>query len=208
MEKFKDIYKGQTIWIVGKGPSLQYLIKEDIGSGPVITINEAIVKVEEVGLSNPVYSMQKDGGERRQYWRVLDKFQHGMLIPDCDYTPDCGDSCGKMRRPKQGATLLVHEHESLYCMPDYSPRYIFEWEEFGLRHNNISFIMAMEIGILMGCKKFCFVSFDVHVNGSFQAYTPGVGLKQGKYKDHKRRIRSHLVDLDYRWITPTKRKAK
>jgi len=204
MEKFKDIYKGQTMWIVGKGPSLQYLTKKDIGSGPVITINEAIIKIEEIGLSNPVYSMQKDGGDRRKYWRVLDKFQHGMLIPDCDYTPDCGDRCGKMRRPRQGATLLVHEYESLYCFPDYSPRYVFNYKKLGFLRNQFSLIIAIRIGTLMGCKAFRFVSFDVHVNNSFKAYTPGIGLKWGQYKGHKKRIKSHLVGLDYKWIIPKK----
>ena len=66
MTDFKDIYKGQAIWIVGKGPSLQYLTKEYIGSGPVITINEALIKMEELRLPNPIYAMMKDGGNRRR----------------------------------------------------------------------------------------------------------------------------------------------
>jgi len=200
--EFKDIFKGKTVWIVGKGPSLQYLTKKDISRGPIITINEAIIKIEEMGLSNPVYSMWKDGGNRRQY---INSRPH-ILKPDCDYTPDCGDVCGGMYRPKKGATLLVHKHESLYCMPDYSPRYVFEWEEFGICHNNISFIIAMEIGMLMGCKKFCFISFDIHVNRSIETYVPGVGVvgENGAYFSHRRRIKPYLRKLNYRWITPKK----
>ena len=201
MEKFKDIYKGQTLWIVGKGPSLQYLTKEHIGSGPVITINAAIVKIEELDLPNPIFAMIKDGGNRRHHWS-----SPIILKPDCDYTPKCGDKCGNLHRPKQGATLLVHKHESLYCFPDYSPRYVFEWEEFGLRHNNISLVIAIEVGILMGCKKFCFVSLDGHVNGSIERYIPGVGVigEDGAYLSHRRRIKPYLAKLDHSWITPKK----
>ena len=202
IREFRDIFKGQIAWIVGKGPSLQYLVKGDIGSGPVITINEAIIKIEEIGLPNPIFAMIKDGGDRRQYYHT----NPAILKPDCDYTPNCGDRCGKMYRPKQGATLLVHKHEALYCMPDYSPRYIFEWEEFGLRHNNISLVIAIEIGILMGCKEFCFVSLDIHVNRCLKMYVPNVGVigEDGAYLSHRRRIKPYLTKYDHRWITPKK----
>jgi len=202
IEEFRDIHKGQTVWIVGKGPSLQYLKKGDIHSGPVITINQAIIKIEEIGLPNPVYSMQKDGGDRRQY---LNSYPL-ILKSDCDYTPDCGDECGNMYRPKQGATLLVHRHESLYCMPDYSPRYVFDWQNLGLPCNQFSQIIAIKIGIIMGCIKFNFVSFDAHVSGCLDSYVPNVGIvmKDFALKNHVRRVSRHLKNLNYEWITPRK----
>ena len=86
VEELKDRYKGMTAWIVGKGPSLQYLKKEDIGAGPVITINSAITAVESLGFENPLFSMQKDGGGKRQYANPSD-----VLLPDCDYAGSCGD---------------------------------------------------------------------------------------------------------------------
>ncbi|MCK4826625.1 hypothetical protein KA005_63395, partial [bacterium] len=195
MEKFRDIYKGQTMWIVGKGPSLQYLTKEHIGSGPIITINQALLKIEEIGFQNPIYSMQKDGGNRRKY-----KFSHPIILkPDCDYKSDCGDICGDMIRPKQGATLLVHKHESLYCFADYSPRYVFDWAKLGLKCNRFSLVIAIRIGILMGCKKFCFISFDAHTTGSLDSYTPNVGITEANpaFRNYVWKVKRYLKNLDY-----------
>ncbi len=53
-------YSGQTAWVIGSGPSLLRLSIGDIGVGPVLAINTAIRRVETLGLSNPVYSLQKD----------------------------------------------------------------------------------------------------------------------------------------------------
>jgi hypothetical protein len=54
------LYPGQTCWVVGRGPSLGRLRAKHFGQGPVIAINQAIEMVEELGIDNPVYSMQKD----------------------------------------------------------------------------------------------------------------------------------------------------
>lgn len=201
MIDLKDLYKGQTVWIIGKGPSLQYLTKEDIGLGPVITINQAILKVEEIGLPNPVYSMQKDGGDRKQVY-----IPYKLNPPECNYTSSCGDKCGSMRRPKQGATLLVHKHESLYCFSDYSPRYVFDWTELGLKCNRFSQVVAIKIGILMGCEKFYFVSFDAHVNGCLYSFTPDVGIagEFSPFKSHVWKVKRHLKGINHEWITPKK----
>jgi len=206
IEGFRDIYKGQAIWIVGKGPSLQYLTKEDVGSGPVITINEAIIKIEELDLPNPIYSMQKDGGDRRRYFR-----SHPFILrPDCDYKSNCGDKCGNMYKPKKGAILLVHKHESLYCFADYLPRYVFDWAKLGLKCNRFSLVIAIRIGILMGCKKFCFISFDVHTTGCLVSYIPNVGITETNpaFKNYTWKVKRYLKNLDYMWITPKKRAAK
>jgi len=206
IEEFRDIYKGQTIWIIGKGPSLQYLKKEDIESGPVITINEAIIKIEEIGLSNPVYSMQKDGGDRRRYWHSCPL----IFKPDCDYKSNCGDRCGNMYRPKKGATLLVHKYESLYCFVDYSPRYVFDWKKLGLKCNRFSLVIAIRIGILMGCKKFYFISFDAHTTGCLDSYVPNIGVTETNpaFRNYVWKVKRYLKNLDYIWITPKKRGIK
>lgn len=202
IKTFRNLYKGEIMWIVGKGPSLQYLTKKDIGEGPIIAINESIIKIEGLDLPNPVFSMQKDGGNRKSHSR------HRSLVPDCDYTPNCGDKCGDMIRPKRGATLLVHKHESLYCFPDYFPRYVFDWKELGLPKNRFSQILAIKIGLLMGCVKFHFVSFDVHINGCLDIYVPNVGvigINRG-YAGHVWKIKPYLTELEYKWITPKKKK--
>ena len=198
MKSLKGKHTGKTLWIVGKGPSLRYLSKEDIGDGVVIAINQSIVTVESLGLDIPVYSMQKDGGARK-------KTPPEALCPDCDYSGSGCDDCGFMVRPKS-APLLLHEHESKYCFPDYPERHVFDWRELGLPGNEFSLILAINIGQFMGCTSFKFISFDAHVNGCNSTYTPGHGITEighALYSGQVGKIKPHLDDLDYEWITPT-----
>jgi hypothetical protein len=51
---------GQTASIVGRGPSLLQLTASDL-IGPVLTLNHAILEIRKLRLSNPLYSLQKDG---------------------------------------------------------------------------------------------------------------------------------------------------
>ncbi len=53
-------YPGETLWAIGRGPSLEHLRAGDIGPGPVVAINQAIGPVEALPLPNPLFSMQKD----------------------------------------------------------------------------------------------------------------------------------------------------
>jgi hypothetical protein len=202
MDTLRNLYTGETVWIVGKGPSLQYLRAEHIAPGPVIAINHAILQVEDINIPNPVFSMQKDGGNRKRYpSEPFDAFHpvwHG-----CDYMLNCGDRCGDMTRPKRGATLLVHEHESAGCFADYLPRLIFSWNELGLPSNLCSLVIAVKIGQLMGCSKFRFVSCDVQVDGSVESYTPGVGMESRPgYIAQVSELKPYLEGLNCEWITP------
>lgn len=205
MDRLKGIYKGQSVWIIGKGPSLQYLGPTDIDMGPIITLNEAIMKIEEFDFPNPVYSMQKDGGK----W-IRIRRHHGSLKVECERAPKCGNKCGHMIRPRKGGALLIHRQESLPCFPDYSPRHIFDAKEFGIPKNEFSLIMAIKIGQFMGCSRFCFVSCDVHVNGDIRTFIPGEGLILTKHlvSQQVKRLKPYLKDLDCEWITPTAKKQE
>lgn len=198
MESLKDRHKGQAVWIVGKGPSLANLKASDIGEGPVITLNQAILAVEPLGLPNLVYSMQKDGGARR---RPSNGEQN--QCPDCDFSGQCGDTCGDMVRPK-GAILLLHEHESKYCFPDYPKRHVLDWKAFGLSENVFSLILAVKLAQHMGCNKFNFISCDAHVNGTSDCYVPGKGITHQdlKYICQRQGVTSIVEGLDCKWITP------
>jgi hypothetical protein len=198
MLSLKDKHKGQTAWIIGKGPSLQYLKASDIGEGPVIAINQAITAVESLELPNQVYSLQKDGGTRRR----PSSFN---LSPDCDHSGDCGDQCGNMIRPK-GATLLLHDLESKYCFPDYPKRHVLNLQEMGLPLNIFSLVFALRAAKYMGCVRFNFVSCDAHAVGDIGTYVPKEGIigQHSAYRDQRLMLPAHLEGLDYRFITPGK----
>lgn len=61
MNSLKDTHSGQTATIVGRGPSLLSLKADAFAPGPVFALNHAILEVRKLKLSNPLYSMQKDG---------------------------------------------------------------------------------------------------------------------------------------------------
>lgn len=46
---------------MGRGPSLLEITAQDVGSGPVLVLNHAILTIRRLNLPNPLYSMQKDG---------------------------------------------------------------------------------------------------------------------------------------------------
>ena len=194
MISLRGRHKDQTLTVVGKGPSLEYLSKEDFVPGPVIAINHAIIAVEELGLSNTIYAMQKDGGRKRTH-------PNGIMNPECEHSDNC-DDCGGKVRPKK-AILLVHRHESLYCFSDYSPRYVFDWDVLGLPGNECSFIFAIQMGKLFACNGFRFISFDAHTNGNRHTYIPGEGLSGiASYESQVPKIDKYINGYRCEWITP------
>ena len=191
MKSLRGKHKGETAWIIGKGSSLQYLTADDIGSGPVNTINQAIEKVETLELDNPIYSLQKNGGPKRT------NIPGNNLSPNCEDV--CEDVCGNMTKPKD-ATLIVHNLESFYCFDDYSQRYVFKLEDFGLTQNTCSFVIAIKMGQLFGCDSFNFISFDAHVFGC-EKYA------NQPYVHQIAEVKPHYADLNVKWITPSVKEA-
>jgi hypothetical protein len=53
-------HRGETAYIVGRGPSLLDLTVDDFSPGPVIVLNTALLQVRQFQLPNPIYSMQQD----------------------------------------------------------------------------------------------------------------------------------------------------
>jgi hypothetical protein len=182
--ELKNRYTGQTAYIVGKGPSLQYITKEIFGVGPVIALNEAIIAIESLNLSNDIYSMQKDKN-------------------------DLGQSV-----PLKKATLLVHSHESLYRLEDYRPRYVFDnIVDFDLKITDFSVLSSIGLAKLMGCVKVVLVSLDASVTGDIQECIPledgkfqikSEHISTTDYPQHRKRIDNYLqkTGILADWIIP------
>jgi len=198
MQDLKNKHKNQTAWIIGSGPSLEHLTQEDIGDGPVITLNTAIIAVEPLNLSNPVYSMQKDGGSKR---RRSTANGGDNLSPDCDHRSECGVECGVLTMPKK-ATLLLHDLESKYCFSDYHDRYVLNLKELGLPKNVFSLIFAVKAAQYMGCDDFKFISCDAHTIGDMRTYIPGKGIFEENYLEQIGRFKIHLIGIPHEFITP------
>lgn len=126
--------------MVGRGPSLQWLTKASFshGDGPVICINTAILAVQQLGLNNDIYSMQKDG--------CTSYHQRDVGCDGCD-----GEK-GLMVYPNADVTLLLHEHESKNCLPNHESRIVFDSiEDLGFEWWMTSSPCAIRIAKIMGC---------------------------------------------------------
>ena len=190
ISELKDKHKGETAWIVGLGPSIKDLQKNDFGDGPVITLNQSIVAVQRLSLKNDIYSMQKDDDPP------------AYIIPNT------------------GIPLILHELESLKTFPksdiahDREPCYIFNNpDDFGLLWNTISIISATEIGRLMGCYRIKYVCCDAHAKGILGTYIPhedgtsyldNAELRNSYLMGQMQSLKPYLAQfpIEYSFITP------
>jgi hypothetical protein len=189
---FRNKYINQTGYIVGKGPSLQYLKETYFESGPIITLNQAIIKVEQLQLKNDIYSMQKDGSSPDP-WK---------LTNDCP-SKNCYSCPFGLVYPKK-AYLLIHKHESAYCLPDYEERYEFDNEKLGLLITHFSALSAFKILRHFGCNNIKFVSCDSYVNKNIETYVPNIGITNKKEDGYLRQydILKPYIDCKIEFITP------
>ena len=187
MKSLYNKYEGQTVSIVGKGQSLQYLKPDHFVTGPVITLNESVLMVESLNLSNPIYSMQKDSGP----YVKTENDDHGKFNPTCKYAPNCGDRCGGKTRPSY-ATLMLDVNESGCCFPDYPCRILFNTGELGLRWNLSTFFCALRMGAHFGCNKYRIICCDS---------IAGIDIEEA-YRDQYKVAQVFLPIIDHEFITP------
>jgi hypothetical protein len=148
VEELRDLYAGQMAWIVGKGPSLKHLRAEHFGKGPVLTMNESILIVQGLGLTNPIYSMQKDGCR-------MSKQAHACP-GECQVQPP-------MTTPNPDITVILQDPGfSEMCLPDHPLRlHVDPVAELGFAEaTEMSVLMCIAIAKLMGCTVINFVSCD------------------------------------------------
>jgi len=136
-------HAGETAWIVGLGATIEYLTDRTFGTGPIITMNGAIRVVQELGLSNPIYSLQKDG---------------------CDGRGVPGHQCeGKMFYPRTDIpAILPRRGYAEFCLPDHPTRLWLDYvKSLHLEPQEMSVRIAVGLALrIMGCEKITFVCCD------------------------------------------------
>jgi hypothetical protein len=194
MLSLKDLHKGETAWIIGKGTSLLNLKREHIGTGIIIAIYEAVIPIEHLDFPNITYSLQKDGGKMKKKVHELDY--------ECDHRGEC-NYCEWVVRPRY-ATLLMHEDEAKWCFEDYSPRYLFTLKDIGMDENQFSLCCAIRIAQFMGCTDVKLVSFDAHVTGDNRNVVPIFDQRYYDwiYEEQRKILPKYLEGVKYEWVTP------
>lgn len=185
MITLENIHKNRTAYIIGKGKSLSRLKLSDIGEGFIITINQAIQKVEELGFPNYTYSLQKDGSSPE-------------LRDDCYCRKNGLTTCPyEMVRPKR-AILMNHLEESPCCMEDYAPRILFNNEDFGLEWMMPSSLSALKIAKYFGANKIVMIAFDSITEGNYENIS--TEKVDAGYKTQHEGIFEELKDIEHEFV--------
>lgn len=177
LQSLRDRHIGEECWIVGLGPSIQHLSADHFGSGPIITINEAILKVEALALTNETYSMQKDG------WPNF------------------------MVRPADHVTLLLQTGLSDQFFPDHPKRIFFNpMSDWKFKFTEMSIRMCIALAKTMGCTAISFVCCDSLTTNEFRRYSPKdnsmLDGQAGYYSYVKPLVLEDVRNIDHRFILP------
>lgn len=195
--RLRSVHDGETCYVVGKGPSLEHLSVEHLGPGPIITLNQALLAVEALSPPNPLYSMQKDG------CRALIQQEGGC--EECD-----GQRLHMTYPERETTSLLLHFHESRFCLPYHGRRYVFDAVgDLGLDlFTRTSAMCAVRIAQFMGCREIVFVSMDSIATGDTRTFTPGLdgpevdSLSAADYEIAREWLLDLVADFPHRFMTP------
>ncbi len=140
LTELRDAHAGMTCCVIGMGPTLLELTKDSFSRRDVLlALNHAVIHIEKLGLSNPVYSMQKDG------FCVRPK-KVPLIVHELEGIHTVG---------AEGANS-----------PDYEPRFVFNNpEDFGLEWYRPSVVTAIKIAELLGCPKVRLLACDALSTG-------------------------------------------
>jgi hypothetical protein len=189
--ELRGLYPGQTLQIVGKGPSLRYLAAADFSAGPVITLNESILVVQALGLDNPLYSMQKDGCGINEM-RCTGECQ--MRPPMCYPRPEI-------------PVILQWPDFSEHCLPKHARKiFVDPLADLGFQEASVmSSMMAVRIGRLMGCASFRFLCCD-SLRGDYRTLNVRNGELSNRDQGHYQAVIPHLINemksFQYQVILP------
>jgi hypothetical protein len=191
LKYLRNMYMGQTAWIVGKGPSLLHLQAEHFGDGPVITMNAAIMPVQALGLPNPLYAMQKDGCSHQP----------------CVCKPR-GDELPLVRLAESTTLFLQRPGFSEQCFPMHENAIYIQPEiDLNLPEHAMSIRMCAAIARFMGCSEIVFIACDSLANGDIRRVDFWTGeIKEDaasvNYLPNNPRLLKDLGKFPFRCVTP------
>ena len=173
------VFKDHFTYIIGKGPSLDYLSEADFPSPfiPIIAINESIHKVESLNIENPIFCMQQD----------------------CGIKSTC--------LPKRG-TMIISAHASKYYKELLPPErlFIFSPYTFYLNINSLTVKCAVAFARECGSKEMVLLCFDASMSGNCEyAKCIGYDARRGgglnRFLTHKRDIMKITKGnkIEFRW---------
>jgi len=179
LEDYRDKHSGSTCYMLGKGPSLDYLKASDMETGPIICVNDSIKQVNTLDVKNPVYVIQQDA----------------TLQESC---------C-----PRNYSNILIVSKQSRGWYSDYLNRVVVEAQALGVTAAGPTVILSIHIAKLLGCKKIIFVAFDAATNEECEyakiIKTPATrGGDPKRFLTHRQKMLKAIdeLKLEADWLTP------
>lgn len=178
INNFSNIYKDSLCYLIGKGPSLDYISPKVFTdtSAPIICINESIHVIEKLNLPNDLYVTQLDH-------ELVEACKPSKITTKMFFGPMCANLY------QQGVI-----------------KFLIDPLQLGL-YNCISAEYAIMIARHMGCNRLELVSFDSCVNKNLN-YAATIGydsIKGGpktRFLEHKERILQVAKNTPLTWVTP------
>ena len=177
IEDLRKYFKGQAVYIVGKGPSLDTLTRADFKnySAPIMALNEAIHKVESLNLPNPTFCVQQDA----------------RLKATC--------------LPKKSPIFVSCKAINYYA--DYDKAYVFENKRLRLSKDALSVSAALRLSGFLGTLEYKLICFDACVNGNTDyadavGYASTKGGPPSRFLAHRKRILTKTDGLKVSWLIP------
>lgn len=189
-------HAGETAWIVGKGPSLERIRASDFGPGPVLTLNQAIVPVQQLGLPQQIYALQLDG---------------------CDIRDEAGNRpCGScaplgwrrepLTNPYPGIATVFVRGFSSWCLHGRGNRFVID-QEFYAEPSTPSTLQAIALAKLMGCTRIVIVACDSLTSGTTETLYSGddpdaLAILQTNLAWTLPRVLDALANIPHEYLTP------
>lgn len=178
---YQNIFPNQIAYIIGKGPSLDYLNLEALikFDGPIFCLNESIHKVLTLGVK-----------QNRLYVVQMDSTLGETCSPGTDKIP--------IFLSQRCANLYQEGHNPVVIDP----------HQLLLDSNCLSGQFAIKLARTFGCAGACLVAFDGCLRKDF-AYAKCIGYPSSKgglpvrFRDHKVRLRESAGrSFPLQWMIP------
>ncbi len=126
--------QGKHIYVIGKGPSLDNVSRNDFPDpdAVVICVNESIHQIEKLGLPNKVFAIQQDAQLK--------------------------DTCN----PQFGGIIISYQARNWYAKQ--TNKFIYWPEDYGLTSRDLTATVAITLARAFGATKFTLLCFDACVN--------------------------------------------
>lgn len=189
LELFDPYFKNNNVYIVGKGPSLDYLDGSYFCEqhAPILCINEAITIVDKLNLPNPLFGIRQDA----------------------DLRESCIPSKGFMFVSTQASPYYIHSTiaDNTYIIKYNCPLF----ENYKLSRHSLTAECAIIISKVLKVKYITMLCFDAYHDKNSLTYAKSIlnimlkkdSGKPDRFLKYAKKLEYEILkDINHTWIQP------